>query len=115
MSILGQARKRLEDSGVLSPVQRTLPELYGVDNYASLPGVQAHAQIATQAGHALPTDYEGNPVELTEETKQSLCTIQGGSWDGAQQICILPTGEAKTTNDLVRDSKDPATGQLDPV
>ena len=106
MSILGQARKRLEDSGVLSSSQRTLPELYGVDNYASLPGVQAHAQFATQAGHALPTDYEGKPVELAEATIMSLCTVRGGTWDPSTNSCILPEAGAVSANDLIRSSDD---------
>ena len=106
MSILGQARKRLEDSGVLSSSQRTLPELYGVDNYASLPGVQAHAQFATQAGHALPTDYEGKPVELAEATIMSLCTVRGGTWDPSTNSCILPGAGPVNANDLIRSSDD---------
>ena len=104
MSILGQARKRLEDSGVLSPDQRTLPGLYNVENYGSLPGVQAHAQFATQAGHALPIDYEGNRVQLTQETAMSLCQIQGGTWDPATNSCILPQGVVKTVQDLSNDA-----------
>ena len=87
MSILGQARKRLEDSGVLSSSQRTLPELYGVDNYASLPGVQAHAQLARQAGHVAPFDYAGEPVQ---PTTPEACAGSGGTWDATAGVCILP-------------------------
>ena len=98
--ILDKARERLPQRWQA----QTLPSLYGVDNYGQLPGVQSHAQFATQAGHALPTDYEGNTVELTPATLQSLCTIRGGQWDAAAQVCILPEVGAVKTSDLIRTS-----------
>ena len=100
--ILDQARSRLPQRWQ----QQTLPSLYGVSNYSELPGVQAHAQFATQAGHALPTDYEGNQVELTQATVQSLCTIRGGTWDPTTNSCILPNTGVVSASNLIKSSSD---------
>ena len=112
--ILDQARSRLPQRWQ----QQTLPTLYGKDNYAQLPGVQAHAQFATQAGHALPTDYEGEQVQLTEQTMQSLCTIRGGAWNPETGTCMLPEVGPVDVETLVNTSSErdrisvgiPATG-----
>ena len=100
--ILDQARNRLPQRWQ----QQTLPSLYGVDNYSSLPGVQAHAQLATQAGHVLPTDYEGKRVELAQATVQSLCTIKGGTWDPATNSCIIPQVGNVNVGNLINSSSD---------
>ena len=100
--ILDQVRNRLPQRWQ----QQTLPSLYGVDNYSTLPGVQAHAQFATQAGHALPTDYEGKQVELAQATVQSLCTIKGGTWDPATNSCIIPQVGNVNVGNLIESSND---------
>lgn len=105
--ILDQARNRLPQRWQ----QHTLPSLYGRDNYSQLPGVQAHAQFATQAGHVLPTDYEGEQVELTEATAQSLCTLQGGTWDPISGTCIMPAASGVDVEGLInRSDRDGGSG-----
>ena len=56
MSILGDAKKRLQDAGILK--QQT--ELN--DYYTSLPGTRAHADYATREGLGQPIDNFGNAI-----------------------------------------------------
>ena len=71
--ILDNARNRLPARWQT----QTLPTLYGVDNYGTLPGVQAHAAFAQEAGHALPTGYDGEPVQVVETTAGPVEVMPG--------------------------------------
>ena len=104
MSILGDARKRLIESGVLPQNYQagTLPQLYGVHNYNSLPGTQAHAALAAKAGHAAPTGYDGEPIQ---PSNPNSCLSAGGTWDDALGICVLPgQTEEEAVMETVKDT-----------